>query len=376
MEGSETLVWKIAFSLSLALAGALALICGCLVGGRHSKGESRQNAERFAQVLKHQAELWKEEREKREKEYELRLEEQRRKNVAWEQNSELRDDMNDVMEENRLLGEQKDELTRRSERLQSEVNRLKMANDGLAVQIAHARWAKPETVVEPETERPRGQVRFSPTLTGSGLPPGSTCSLEDAVKRGLDGESEPGTEPETERPRSKVRFSPTLIGSGLPPGSTCSLEDAIKRGPYREFEPETGLETVVEQETAVEPETERPCSKGRFSPTLIGSGLPPGSTCSLEDAIKSGLDSDSSRSDSSYPSFPSMSSDSEADTPSRTALPLSPLDNDQFSSTSRSTNSMMTMGGILPGPSQRQTWTEQPVPPLPENDIWKPASPG
>ncbi|RSM04211.1 hypothetical protein CDV31_010139 [Fusarium ambrosium] len=329
MEGSETLVWKVAFSLALALAGALALICGCLVGGRHSKGESRQNAERFAQVLKHQAELWKEEREKREKEYELRLEEQRRKNVAWEQNSELRDDMNDVMEENRLLGEQKDELTRRSERLQSEVNRLKMANDGLAVQIAHARWAKPETVVEPETERPRGQVRFSPTLTGS----------------------------------------------GLPPGSTCSLEDAIKRGPYREFEPETGLETVMEQETAVEPETERPRSKGRFSPTLIGSGLPPGSTCSLEDAIKSGLDSDSTQSDSSYPSFPSMSSDSEADTPSRTALPLSPLDNDQLSSTSRSTNSMMTMGGILPGPSQRQTWTEQPVPPLPENDIWKPAAP-
>ncbi|RSL38324.1 hypothetical protein CEP53_014962 [Fusarium sp. AF-6] len=320
MEGSETLVWKVAFSLALALAGALALICGCLVGGRHSKGESRQNAERFAQVLKHQAELWKEERDKREKEYELRLEEQRRNNVAWEQNSELRDDMNDVMEENRLLGEQKDELARRSERLQLEVNRLKMANDGLAGQIAHARWAKPdpETVVEPETERPRGQVRFSPTLTGSGLPPGSTCSLGDAVKRGLDGESEPGTEPETERPRSKVRFSPTLIGSGLPPGSTCSLEDAIKGG----------------------------------------------------------LDSDSSKSDSSYPSFPSMSSDSEADTPSRTALPLSPLDNDQLSSTSRSTNSMMTMGGILPGPSQRKTWTEQPVPPLPEDDIWKPASPG
>lgn len=210
MADSDLVFWQVGFAIALGLVGALLLVCSCLVGGRFYKDEAQKNIERFAKVLKHQGQLWKEERGRREKEYELRLEEQRHKNLAYEQNSQIREDMDDVMEENRVLREQMDEYKHRSEQLELESARLRSENAGLAVQIAQARRpapvARPEMVLDPGSDR---SPNLKSTLFGSGLPPASTFSLEEAVQNGSDSsvshpsfplDSEPGTPSRTETP--------------------------------------------------------------------------------------------------------------------------------------------------------------------------------
>jgi hypothetical protein len=282
MAVSELVFWQVGFSIALALVGALLLICSCLLGGRYYKEEAEKNVEKFALVLKHQAELWKQERERREKEYELRLEEQRHKNAAFEQNSEIREDMDDVMEENRVLRSQKDELSHRNEQLEQESARLRMENAGLTVQIAQAKW------------------------------PGQEVELGFGLGSGPDSGSEPETvvDVEPERPRN---FLSTLFGSELPPGSTFSLEEPVQNGP------------------------------------------------------------DSSGSHASFPS------NSEPGTPPRTELPLSPPDNGQDPRKSNPMDSMVTMGGLLSGSKQRNTWAAHSGssgPSHEEDDKWKPVSPG
>lgn len=274
MTVSELVFWQVGFAIALGLVGALLLVCSCLLGGRYYKEEAEKNLEQFVLVLQHQAELWKQERERREKEYELRLEEQRHKNAAFQQNSEIREDMDDVMEENRVLREQKDEITHRNEQLMQVSARLRMENAGLAVRIAQA-------------ER-----------------------LGQEAEPGFGLESGPDSGSEPERPRN---FSSTLFGSGLPPGSTFSLQEAVQNGP------------------------------------------------------------DSTGSHASFPL------DSEPGSPPRTELPSPPPDNGQDPHKSNPMCSMVTMGGLLSGPNQRNTWAAHSGssgPSHEEDDKWKPVSPG
>ncbi|KAM6537129.1 hypothetical protein FALCPG4_003074 [Fusarium falciforme] len=274
MAVSELVFWQVGFAIALGIVGALLLVCSCLLGGRHYKEEAEKNLEKFALVLQHQAELWKQERERREKEYELRLEEQRHKNAAFQQNSEIREDMDDVMEENRVLREQKDEISHRNEQLMQVSARLRMENAGLAVRIAQA-------------ER-----------------------LGQEAEPGFGLESGPDSGSEPERPRN---FSSTMFGSGLHPGSTFSLEEAVQNGPD--------------------------------SPV-------------------------------SHASFPSSS---EPGTPPHTELPQSPPDNGQDPRKSNPTSSMVTTGGLLSGPKQRNTWAAHSGSSGPahgEDEKWKPVTPG
>ncbi|KAJ4318164.1 hypothetical protein N0V84_006990 [Fusarium piperis] len=224
----SSLFWLISFLLALALAGTFLLICCCLLGGRYYKEQTRNNVENFVQCLKHQAELWKQERERWEAEFKLRLEEQKHKNAAWDQNLELRGDMDDVMEENRVLRDQKDTLNRRNEQLEQENKHVGMENAGLKARLAQVGQLgheadpeselelepQPEPEPEPEPERSRNTAGFSSTLFNSGLPPGSNLSLEEAVERDLDSpvshasfpstwsDSDPGTTPRPGLPRS------------------------------------------------------------------------------------------------------------------------------------------------------------------------------
>ncbi|KAI8684491.1 hypothetical protein NCS57_00115300 [Fusarium keratoplasticum] len=274
MTVSELVFWQVGFAIALGLVGALLLVCSCLLGGRYYKEEAEKNLEQFSLVLQHQAGLWKQERERREKEYELRLEEQRHKNAAFQQNSEIREDMDDVMEENRVLREQKDEISHRNEQLMQVSARLRMENAGLAVRIAQA-------------ER-----------------------LGQEAEPGFGLESGPDSGSEPERPRN---FSSTLFGSGLPPGSTFSLQEAVQNGP------------------------------------------------------------DSTGSHASFPL------DSEPGSPPRTELPSPPPDNGQDPHKSNPMCSMVTMGGLLSGPNQRNTWAAHSGssgPSHEEDDKWKPVSPG
>lgn len=284
-ESCPALFWLISFVLALALAGCFLLVCCCLLGGRYYKEEAKKNAKDFTQCLRHQAELWKQERERWETEYKLRLDEQKHKNAAWDQNSELREDMDDLMGENGALRDQMDKLYHRNEQLEQESKRLEMENAGLQVRMAQAR--RPGQEAQPDSKL--------------GLQP----------EPGPEPEREPEREPEPERPRNKVRFSSTLIDSGLPPGTDLNLEEPV--------------ETVPD-------------------------------------------------SPQSHASFPSAWSGSEPGTPTRAALPSSPSDNGQDSHTSNLMSGMVTLGGLLPGPKQRNTWAAHSESP-PEDDEWKPVSP-
>ncbi|EEU47951.1 uncharacterized protein NECHADRAFT_75049 [Fusarium vanettenii 77-13-4] len=245
MEDSELVFWKVLFYVALGLVGALLLVCSCLLGGRHYKDEAIKDAEKFSRTLQHQAQLWEQERDRREREYELRLEEQRHKNAAFQQNSEIRDDMDDVMEENRVLREQKDALSQRNEQLAQESSRLRMENAGLTVQISQAKRPGQEvgpgfglksglelrpgpervvSVVNVENVEPGLPRNPSSTLFGSGLPPGSTYSLEAAVQNGSDSPGSHYSLPPTSEPGSPERTE-------LPPSPSDDGQDPNKLNP-------------------------------------------------------------------------------------------------------------------------------------------------
>lgn len=305
MEDSELVFWKVLFYVALGLVGALLLVCSCLLGGRHYKDEAIKDAEKFSRTLQHQAQLWEQERDRREREYELRLEEQRHKNAAFQQNSEIRDDMDDVMEENRVLREQKDALSQRNEQLAQESSRLRMENAGLTVQISQAK--RPGQEVEP----------------GFGLKSG------------------PELRPGPERTVSVVNVE--------------NLEPVL---------PERVVEVVNVEN--VEPGLPR-----NPSSTLFGSGLPPESTFSSEDAVQNGSDSPGSH----Y----SLPPTSEPGSPERTELPPSPSDDGQDPTKLNPASGMITMGGLLSGTKQRNTWAADSGSSRPaheEDDKWKPVSPG
>lgn len=334
MDDSELVFWKVLFYVALGLVGALLLVCSCLLGGKHYRNEAIKDAEKFSRTLQHQADLWRQERDRRDREYELRLEEQRHKNAAFQQNSEIRDDMDDVMEENRVLREQKDELSSRNDQLVQESSRLRMENAGLAVQVAQSKRPGQEVgsgfglesgpEVRPGPERTVNMVNVQ-TL-GPVLP--------ERVVEVVNVENE---EPETPRNPSS-----TLFGSGLPPGSTYSLEDAVQNG-----------------SDSPESHTSPPRN---HSSTLLGSGLPPGSTYSLEAAVQNGSDSPGS-----HYSLPPTSE-----------LPPSPSDDGQDPSKLNPPSGMMTMGGLLSGSKQRHTWAVDSGSSRPAHETdanWQPATP-
>ncbi|KAL2685639.1 hypothetical protein Neosp_006740 [[Neocosmospora] mangrovei] len=343
MADSELIFWKVLFYVALGLVGALLLVCSCLLGGKHYRNEAIKDAEKFSRTLQHQADLWREERSRRDREYELRLEEQRHKNAAFQQNSEIRDDMDDVMEENRVLREQKDALSSRSERLAQESSRLRMEIAGLAVQLAQSKRSGQEVGpgfgLESGPEVRSGPERRVSMVNVQTLGP----VLPERMVEVVNVENE---EPETPR-----NFPSTLSGSGLPPGSTYSLEAAVQNGsdsPGSHYSP---------------PRT--------HSSTLFGSALPPGSTYSLEDAVQNGSDSSESRASSVPPT-------SELGSPEHTELPPSPSDDGQDPSKLKPASGMMTMGGLLSGSKQRHTWAVDSGSSRPAHetdDKWKPASP-
>ncbi|KAI8719142.1 hypothetical protein NCS52_00694600 [Fusarium sp. LHS14.1] len=342
MKDSELVFWKVLFYVALSLVGALLLVCSCLLGGRHYKDEAIKDAAKFRETLQHQAELWRQERDRRDREYELRLEEQRHKNAAFQQNSEIRDDMDDVMEENRVLREQKDELSSRSERLAQESSRLRMEIAGLAVQLAQSKRsgheAEPGSGLESRPELRPGPKRVVSVVNVKTLEP----VLPERVVEVVNVENE-----EPELPRNP---SSTLFGSGLPPESTYSSKNAIQDGSDNP-ESHTWLP--------------------RNQSTLSGSGLSPGSTYSLEAAVQNGSDSPGSRASSVPPT-------SELGSPEHTELPPSPSDDGQDPSKLKPASGMMTMGGLLSGSKQRHTWAADSGSSRPAHetdDKWKPASP-